>query len=70
MNRYPPGRRDFLKGITALGTACLPLAARAGAAAAGTKPAYDPAATFELAVSEVELRPNSVGRMRTGPTKR
>ena len=28
MNRYPPGRRDFLKGITALGTACLPYAAR------------------------------------------
>jgi acetyl esterase/lipase len=60
MNRYPPGRRDFLKGITALGTACLPYAARVGAA---TKPIYDPAATFELEVVEVEMRPNSVGRM-------
>ena len=63
MNRYPPGRRDFLKGITALGTACVPYAARVGAAGPGTKPAYDPAATFELVVSEVELRPNSAGRM-------
>ena len=63
MNRYPPGRRDFLKGITALGTACLPYAARVGAAGPSTKPAYDPAATFELAVSEVELRRNSAGRM-------
>ena len=32
MDRYPLGRRDFLKGITALGTACLPFAARVGAA--------------------------------------
>jgi len=63
MNSYPPGRRDFLKGITALGTACLPFAARVEIAGAGTKPAYDPAATFELAVSEVDLRPNSAGRM-------
>ena len=63
MNRYPPGRRDFLKGITALGTVCLPYADRVWAAGPGTKPAYDPAATFELAVSEVELRRNSAGRM-------
>ena len=63
MNKYPPGRRDFLKGITALGTACLPYAARVVAAGPGTKPAYDPAATFEIAVSEVELRRNSAGRM-------
>jgi acetyl esterase len=63
MNRYPPGRRDFLKGITALGTVCLPYAARVGAAGPSTKAAYDPAATFELAVTEVELRRNSAGRM-------
>src|SRR6187399_1456869 len=63
MNRNPPGRRDFLKGITALGTVCLPCAARVGAAGPSTKPAYNPAATFELAVSEVELRRNSAGRM-------
>jgi acetyl esterase/lipase len=60
MIRYPPGRRDFLKGITAVGAACLPYTARIGAA---TKPSYDPAATFEIDVTEVEMRPNSVGRM-------
>jgi acetyl esterase len=56
MNNYLPGRRDFL--MTALGATGLPLVARAFA-----KPAYDPAATFEITVSEVELRLNSAGRM-------
>src|SRR5881396_307730 len=47
-------------GTTGLSAACA-LSPR-GAHAAGA-PAYDPAARFDLAVSEVELRRNSAGRM-------
>src|ERR1700737_490744 len=36
---------------------------RSGAAHAAAVPAYDPAGKFELAVSEVELRRNSAGRV-------
>jgi acetyl esterase len=60
MASYPLGRRDFLRGITAVGAACLPYTARVGAA---TKATYDPAATFEIDVTEVEMRTNSAGRM-------
>ncbi len=60
MVSYRLGRRDFLKGITAVGTACLPYAARVEAAMKAT---YDPAATFDIDVTEVEMRANSVGRM-------
>jgi acetyl esterase len=56
MNNYLPGRRDFL--MAALGATGLPVVARALA-----RPAYDPAAKFEITVSEVELRRNSAGRM-------
>ena len=58
-------RRDLLKLVAAAGAAGLPalrLSATDTAQAAGA-PAYNPTATFELAVSEVELRRNSAGRM-------
>ena len=51
-------RRDVLKGTAAAGAMGL----TAGAHAAGV-PAYDPAARFDLVVSEVELRRNTAGRM-------
>jgi acetyl esterase/lipase len=47
-------RRDILKATAAAGAVGIPGAAHA---------AYDPAAKFELVVSEVELRKNSAGRM-------
>ena len=47
-------RRDVLKATAAAGTVGIPAAAHA---------AYDPAAKFELVVSEVELRKNTAGRM-------
>ena len=64
MNRYPPGRRAFLKGITALGT-CSPALRHSRRARPDRARSQhtDPAASFELAVSEVELRRNSAGRM-------
>ena len=46
-------RRDFLMTMMALGVAGF---ARGGAS-------YDPAAAYEVAVSEVEFRKNSAGRM-------
>src|SRR5829696_7824511 len=58
-------RRDLLKLVAAAGAAGLPalrLSATDTAQAAGA-PAYNPAARFDLAVSEVELRRNSAGRM-------
>ena len=54
----PTRRRDFLKAV-ALGAAGLPAALRASAAVGGS---YDPAAHFELEVSEVEFRRTSAGR--------
>src|SRR5213592_44435 len=53
------GRRVFLKKMTALGAAGVPFVT-------GSRPAYaayDPAARFELKVSEVEFRRNAFGRM-------
>jgi acetyl esterase/lipase len=72
MNKHLPGRRDFL--MTALSATGLPVVARAlrpgelyaadGAAAESrARPAYDPAAKFDITMSEVELRRNSAGRM-------
>src|SRR5438309_54226 len=63
MNTYSPGRRSFLMSMTALGAASLPLvrsvsAAGAGARA-GTKTVYDPAAKFDITVSDVEFRRNA-----------
>jgi acetyl esterase len=51
---YLQGRRDFLKQMTALGAV----------AVTGFNPrtAYDPSATFEISVTEVELRRTAAGR--------
>jgi acetyl esterase/lipase len=71
MNRQPIERRDFLRQMTALGAAGAPVAAgvRPGLAQAGEAPdrsglkaAYNPAAKFELKVSEMELRRTPGGR--------
>ena len=71
MDKYPLGRRDFLMKMTAIGAAGLPVAARilrprtvhAAGAAAGSRPAYDPAAKFDITVSEVEFRRTAAGRV-------
>jgi len=64
-------RRDFLKQMTTLAAAGMPivtvaepLLARAGEAQrrSGMKTSYDPAAMFELKVSEVEFRRTPAGR--------
>ena len=63
MDTFP--RREVLKAMAATGAIGLP-AARAlapSAAHAMAAPAYDPAAQFDLAVSEVEFRRNIAGRM-------
>jgi acetyl esterase/lipase len=66
------GRRDFLETMTALGAAGVPVVstlwsapAHSNSVAGGPlmKTAYDPAARFELKVSEVELRRAASGRM-------
>src|SRR5258706_2005701 len=67
MNKYFFGRRDFLKTLTALGAAGLPVAPAlwpriASAAAIGATTSYDPAAKFEIKVSEVEFRRTAAGR--------
>jgi acetyl esterase/lipase len=59
MHAYPPGRRDFLKTMVAVGAAGLPLAASRRAAAA----AYDPAAKVAVTATDVEFRRNAAGRM-------
>jgi acetyl esterase len=59
MDQYLPGRRDFLKTMTALGAVGLP--AVVPALDTGTR--YDPAARFEVKVSEVEFRRTAAGRM-------
>jgi acetyl esterase/lipase len=73
MDNYPPGRRDFLLKLTALGAAGLPVVVPAlgprsvapfdAPRRSNTKTAYDPAARFEIEVSEVEVRRNPAGRM-------
>ena len=68
MNKHSLGRRHFLKTLTAIGTASLPVASVFGsrlvyAAGGAAKTAYDPAAKLEITVSEVEMRRNSAGRM-------
>src|SRR4051794_27559595 len=54
MTNCSVGRRDFLKLLTAAGAIGFPAVARG---------AYDPAARFEVTVTEVELRRNNAGRM-------
>jgi acetyl esterase/lipase len=71
MDEHRTERRDFLKQLTGLGAAGGPVVAglwpdlaQAGEAPAksGMKAAYDPAAKFELKVSEVEFRRTPAGR--------
>ena len=71
MDEHRTERRDFLKRMTALGAAVVPMVAgvrarlaRAGQAQgeSGMNAAYDPTATFELKVSEVEFRRTPAGR--------
>jgi acetyl esterase len=62
MTHYPPARRDFLK-TSALAAAALPTFGLAVSRAVAAPPAYDPGATFELDVTEVEMRRNRAGRM-------
>ncbi len=73
MDKHSPGRRIFLERMIALGAAGVPIVAalRPGPVYSADvtggsrmkKTAYDPAATFELKVSEVELRRTPGGRM-------
>jgi len=70
MNKHTPGRRDFLQRMSAPGTTGLPMitalqpgvAAGAAPEKSGGKVVYDPAAKFELKVSEVEFRRTEGGR--------
>src|SRR4029077_11248199 len=71
MNEHTLGRRQFLKTLTAVG-AGLPVvpivestfgSRLVWAADRSANTAYDPAAKFEITVSEVEMRRNSAGRM-------
>lgn len=70
MGEHHAERRDFLKQVTALGVAGVvaglrPVLARAGQARqgrSGMKTSYDPAAKFELKVSEVDFRRTAAGR--------
>jgi acetyl esterase len=67
MNQSLRGRREFLTSISALGAAAMVpvFSPRALAAPVSLLPpvAYDPAAKFQIKVSEVEFRRNSAGRM-------
>ena len=58
MDQYSFGRRSFLKNMTALSAAGV-----AGLSSRPAHAAYDPAAKFELKVSEVEFRRNAAGRL-------
>jgi acetyl esterase/lipase len=67
MSHYPPARREFLK-VSAWAAATLPVVGAAWPAAgdvAAAAPPYDPAATFDIDVTEVEMRRNTAGRMLT-----
>jgi acetyl esterase/lipase len=55
MSEHLHGRRDFLKKMSALGAVAV--------AGFNGKTAYTPSATFEIKVSEVELRRTPAGRM-------
>ncbi len=65
MEKAALARRNILKLMAAAGGIGPVLARmfRPGAAHATSVPAYDPGGTFDLAVSEVELRRNSAGRV-------
>ena len=60
MDKNSFGRRNFLKKMSALSAAGAPMVA--GLASRSARAAYDPAAKFDLKVSEVEFRRNAAGR--------
>jgi len=61
MGKYSPRRRSFLKKVTAVSAAGIPIVA--GLAPRSAHAAYDPKAKFELKVGEVEFR-RARGRSR------
>jgi len=61
MHKHSAGRREFLKTMTAIGAVGLPFSTSVAAARAA-KTSYDPAAKFDLKVSEVEFRKTAAGR--------
>src|SRR5262249_10352387 len=65
LNKDTFDRRDVLQLMAAVGATGLPAVSAfwPSAVHAAGAPAYSPAARFDLAVSEVELRRNSAGRM-------
>src|SRR5262245_9007518 len=66
MDQPQPGRRDFLRVMTALGAAGLPVAAFESRLSAVARvpeaPAYDPAGRFAITATDVEFRRNRAGR--------
>ena len=68
MAQYDSARRDFLAKMAAMGAASFSFSTAGilgaeAATSAGPIVKYDPSATFDLTVSEVELRRNAAGRM-------
>jgi acetyl esterase len=73
MNKHVRGRREFLRRVTALGAAGLPVMVPGlrprhmfstdATTGLGAKATYNPAAKFAIKVSEVEVRRNTAGRM-------
>src|SRR6266851_6613801 len=61
VDKHSFGRRDFMKKMSALGAAGVPIVA--GLAPRPAHAAYNPTAKFDLKVSEVEFRSNAAGRM-------
>ena len=62
MANYQIGRRQFL--FTAAGVVVLPrFVPTIGASGVSRIESYDPAAKFEISVSEVDMRKNAAGRM-------
>ncbi len=59
MDDYRPGRRDFLKTMTALGAGLYAADAAAGGNMAA---AYSPSGKFEIKVTDVEFRRTKAGR--------
>jgi len=59
MDDYRPGRRDFLKTMTALGAGLYAADAAAGGNMAA---AYNPSGKFEIKVTDVEFRRTKAGR--------
>jgi acetyl esterase len=61
MDNHSLGRRIFLQKMTALGASSVPVIA--GLSPRTAYAAYNPAAKFDLKVTEVEFRRNAAGRM-------